>query len=213
MTLLKKNSNIEGFIDLEELKNSKIKTQNEDGTKKTTLFQKFNKFKETLLKPKKSIEDEKDNPTLKKFQNLISHHISILKEEGIKGKKTEKAKCQILRSASNWSIGLKIGNHENSIMNAYIAMILASEHFIYIENQFFISTVQSSKDNPVLNEIARALFKRITKAAKEKKKFKVIVVMPLLPVMFSSFIKKLLLIINKLQRALKEIYMLIILVY
>lgn len=64
-----------------------------------------------------------------------------------------------------------------------MAIILAAEHFIYIENQFFISALHSTKDNPVLNEIANALYSRITRAAKEKKKFKVIVVMPLLPVL------------------------------
>ena len=65
-----------------------------------------------------------------------------------------------------------------------MGLILAAEHFIYIENQFFISSVETSKEtyNPVLNEIAKTLYMRILKAAQEKKKFKVIVVMPLLPV-------------------------------
>ncbi|KAJ3611020.1 hypothetical protein NHX12_021036 [Muraenolepis orangiensis] len=47
------------------------------------------------------------------------------------------AKVQILRSASDWSAGIKY--HEESIHNAYVHVILHSKHFIYIENQFFIS--------------------------------------------------------------------------
>ena len=122
-------------------------------------------------------------PKLQKYKKE-DLKISTMNDIIIKGKRTEKAKCQILRSASNWSIGLKINHHEHSILNAYMAMILAAEHFIYIENQFFISSVGSTKGvyNPVLNEIAKTLYIRILKAANEKKKFKVIVVMPLLPV-------------------------------
>jgi phosphatidylserine/phosphatidylglycerophosphate/cardiolipin synthase-like enzyme len=45
--------------------------------------------------------------------------------------------CQIVRSSSNWSTGIE--KKEYSIYNAYLDMIENSEHFIYIENQFFIS--------------------------------------------------------------------------
>lgn len=38
---------------------------------------------------------------------------------------------QILRSASDWSAGIKY--HEESIHNAYVHVIQNSEHFIYIE--------------------------------------------------------------------------------
>lgn len=41
------------------------------------------------------------------------------------------ASCQILRSACDWSAGIKY--HEESIHNAYVHAILASQHFIYIE--------------------------------------------------------------------------------
>ncbi|XP_039983506.1 phospholipase D1 [Xiphias gladius] len=43
------------------------------------------------------------------------------------------AKVQILRSASDWSAGIKY--HEESIHNAYIHAIQESQHFIYIELQ------------------------------------------------------------------------------
>lgn len=46
---------------------------------------------------------------------------------------------QLLRSASEWSIGLESGVTERSIQNAYLSMIKNAKKFIYIENQFFIS--------------------------------------------------------------------------
>lgn len=131
------------------------------------------------MKSDDHLDESSSFPQLQTFQK-VAKKISAEIPRDIKGKVTNKAKCQILRSASNWSIGIK--DHENSVHSAYIGIILAAEHFIYIENQFFISALHSSKDNPVLNEITKALYARITRAAKEKKKFKVIVVMPLLPV-------------------------------
>ncbi|XP_062512561.1 phospholipase D1-like [Corticium candelabrum] len=81
---------------------------------------------------------------------------------------------QVLRSCGEWSSGLP---PEQSILNAYISLIEQAEHFIYIENQFFITSLTGS----VGNEIGDALFKRIVRAHKEGKIFKVIVVCPLLP--------------------------------
>lgn len=46
---------------------------------------------------------------------------------------------QVLRSASPWSIGLNQDKVECSIYNAYVDLIQRAQHFIYIENQFFIS--------------------------------------------------------------------------
>lgn len=43
----------------------------------------------------------------------------------------------ILRSVSKWS-GFR--STENSILKAYIQMILSAKRFIYIENQFFMSS-------------------------------------------------------------------------
>ena len=50
--------------------------------------------------------------------------------------------------------------------------------FLALQNQFFISSLP---DDDVLNGIAEAIRQRITRAHKEKKKFRVIIVMPLLP--------------------------------
>ncbi|XP_051564749.1 phospholipase D1-like isoform X2 [Myxocyprinus asiaticus] len=90
------------------------------------------------------------------------------------GKSTQ-ANIQVLRSVCQWSIGSKV--HEESIHLAYISAIQNSKHFIYIENQFFISCA----DKTIHNSIGDALTERILRAYREKKKFRVYVVMPLLP--------------------------------
>lgn len=85
---------------------------------------------------------------------------------------------QVIRSAGNWSLGLKSNKVENSIQMAYLELIEKAEHFIYIENQFFIS---STAGNPIRNKICEALLLRIRRAIEEDKPFKIIVVIPLLP--------------------------------
>ena len=46
---------------------------------------------------------------------------------------------QALRSAGKWSLGKR--RTEASIYQAYLGLIENAERFIYIENQFFISSV------------------------------------------------------------------------
>lgn len=87
---------------------------------------------------------------------------------------SQKAKVQVLRSADRWSAG----TCENSILNAYIQTIENSEHFIYIENQFFISCADGKT---VHNGIGDAIVNRILRAHREQKKYRVFVVIPLLP--------------------------------
>ncbi|XP_027129562.1 phospholipase D1 [Larimichthys crocea] len=87
---------------------------------------------------------------------------------------SKKAKVQVLRSADRWSTG----TCESSILNAYIHIIENSEHFIYIENQFFISCADGKNIN---NKIGDAIVDRILRAHREKKKYRVYVVIPLLP--------------------------------
>ncbi|XP_035530039.1 phospholipase D1a [Morone saxatilis] len=86
------------------------------------------------------------------------------------------AKVQVLRSVADWSAGIKY--HEESIHNAYIQVIVKSEHYIYIENQFFISCADGRM---VYNKIGDAIIERIIRAHKEGKKYRVYVVTPLLP--------------------------------
>ncbi|XP_058630844.1 phospholipase D2 [Onychostoma macrolepis] len=85
-----------------------------------------------------------------------------------------KASVQVLRSVDRWSAGTS----EHSILNAYIHVIENSEHYVYLENQFFISC---SDQKNVLNTIGDAIVKRILRAHSEGKKYRVFVVIPLLP--------------------------------
>ncbi|KAK4692964.1 phospholipase D1/2, partial [Lecanoromycetidae sp. Uapishka_2] len=85
--------------------------------------------------------------------------------------------CQIARSCTKWSHGVPT---EHSIANAYIGVIQAAEHFVYIENQFFI-TATSDEQKPVKNKIGAAIVERIVRAAKAGQKFKVIVCIPAIP--------------------------------
>ncbi|KAF7313495.1 Phospholipase [Mycena chlorophos] len=83
---------------------------------------------------------------------------------------------QVVRSVSDWSHGVLT---EHSIQNAYCQLIRESEHFIYIENQFFISATNHT--DVVKNQIAAALVERIVRAARKGQKFHVVVVIPEVP--------------------------------
>ncbi|ONI04374.1 hypothetical protein PRUPE_6G317900 [Prunus persica] len=85
--------------------------------------------------------------------------------------------CQVVRSVSQWSAGSS--QAEDSIHKAYCSLIEKAEHFVYIENQFFISGL--SGDEIIQNRVLEALYRRIKLAHKEQKCFRVIVVIPLLP--------------------------------
>ncbi|KAG9459497.1 hypothetical protein H6P81_004005 [Aristolochia fimbriata] len=86
-------------------------------------------------------------------------------------------RCQIIRSVGQWSAGT--GQTEDSIHSAYCSLIEKAEHFVYIENQFFISGL--SGDEIVRNRVLEALYRRINRAEREKRCFRIIIVIPLLP--------------------------------
>uniref|UniRef100_A0A8D1M5E6 Phospholipase n=1 Tax=Sus scrofa TaxID=9823 RepID=A0A8D1M5E6_PIG len=86
------------------------------------------------------------------------------------------ANVQLLRSAADWSAGIKY--HEESIHAAYVHVIENSQHYIYIENQFLISCAD---DKVVFNKIGDAIAQRILKAHRESQRYRVYVVIPLLP--------------------------------
>ncbi|KAM9089331.1 phospholipase D1 isoform 1-T2 [Megaptera novaeangliae] len=86
------------------------------------------------------------------------------------------ANVQLLRSAADWSAGIKY--HEESIHAAYVYVIENSKHYIYIENQFFISCAD---DKVVFNKVGDAIAQRILKAHRESQRYRVYVVIPLLP--------------------------------
>ncbi|KAI7858196.1 hypothetical protein BDC45DRAFT_499033 [Circinella umbellata] len=88
-------------------------------------------------------------------------------------------RTQVLRSIGQWSLGL---DTEHSIQNAYIATIYEAKHYVYIENQFFITATEENENFILKNQIGQAIFKRIIRAHEERdENFKVIVLMPLMP--------------------------------
>jgi phospholipase D1/2 len=72
---------------------------------------------------------------------------------------------QVLRSASSWSVGfLDAETYEESIHEAYIDAIMKAKHYVYIENQFFISL--ATHNLIVHNHICETLCNRIIRAHK-----------------------------------------------
>ncbi|XP_004534545.1 phospholipase D2 isoform X1 [Ceratitis capitata] len=128
------------------------------------------------------LEKMRDNPNFpylmpKSYQNIkLNPNITL--------KRQNRVSCQLLRSASSWSCGfIEQDLVEQSIHDAYIQTITKAQHFIYIENQFFI-TMQLGATGAygnVRNQIGETLFKRIVRAYKERKTFRVFVIIPLLP--------------------------------
>ncbi|KAJ3520611.1 hypothetical protein NM208_g13642 [Fusarium decemcellulare] len=84
---------------------------------------------------------------------------------------------QLTRSCSEWSSGHPV---EHSIANAYTDAIRNAKHFIYIENQFFI-TATDDKQRPVKNKIGAAIVERIVRAYQEGETFHAWVLMPAVP--------------------------------
>ena len=85
---------------------------------------------------------------------------------------------QILRSASNWSLGVE--ETEHSIMNAYCKLIEESEHFIYIENQFFITSCETMNVK-IVNKIGDAIVERAVRAYKNNQSWRCVILIPLMP--------------------------------
>ncbi|KAF8120583.1 phospholipase D [Boletus edulis] len=92
---------------------------------------------------------------------------------------TGTCEMQICRSAGPWSLGTP-NRIEHSIQNAYIAAIDESKHFVYIENQFFISSTEIN-DVKIENGIGDALVRRIIRARREGTPWKCCIIIPLFP--------------------------------
>ncbi|KAF4546230.1 Phospholipase d active site-containing protein [Lasiodiplodia theobromae] len=90
---------------------------------------------------------------------------------------TGAAAIQLTRSCAEWSHGCKV---EHSIQNAYIETIKNSKHFIYIENQFFI-TATCEDQKPIKNMIGAAIVERVLRAHKNGEKWRAIVMIPAVP--------------------------------
>lgn len=85
--------------------------------------------------------------------------------------------AQIVRSSADWSSGILA---EQSIQTAYCQIIRDAKHYVYIENQFFI-TATGDKQSPVHNLIGAAIVDAVIAASKEDRKFRVIIMMPAIP--------------------------------
>ena len=86
--------------------------------------------------------------------------------------------CQIARSSAKWSHNLVTTEH--SIQNAYCEIIRDSKHFVYVENQFFI-TATGDQQKPIKNKIGAAMVERIVRAARNGEKYKMMVMIPAVP--------------------------------
>lgn len=91
---------------------------------------------------------------------------------------TGTCEVQILRSATTWSLGTD--GTEHSIQNAYVKMIEDSEHFVYIENQFFITSTEAY-NTKIVNRIGDALVDRIIRAHENDEDWRCVIVIPLMP--------------------------------
>ena len=84
---------------------------------------------------------------------------------------------QVLRSVTSWSIGKAVP--ECSISNAWIDAINDAQRLVYLENQFFIGSAGQGPQAPnARNRIPEAILNRIIRAARQKEKFKCIIVIP-----------------------------------
>ncbi|KAF2867628.1 hypothetical protein BDV95DRAFT_610540 [Massariosphaeria phaeospora] len=87
------------------------------------------------------------------------------------------ADCQLTRSSAKWSHNIST---EHSIQNAYAETIRNSKHFVYMENQFFI-TATGTQQKPIKNQVGAAMVERILRAARNGEKFKMMIMIPAVP--------------------------------
>ncbi|EPS42367.1 hypothetical protein H072_3671 [Dactylellina haptotyla CBS 200.50] len=105
----------------------------------------------------------------------VEHPLHSLDREKMKRKGD--VSLQLVRSSADWSHGILT---EHSIQNAYQEVIRNAQHYVYLENQFFI-TATGEDQKPIVNTIGAAIVDAIVKAHEEKRKFRVIAVIPLVP--------------------------------
>ncbi|PNY23973.1 Phospholipase D1 [Tolypocladium capitatum] len=105
----------------------------------------------------------------------VKHPLSPLSTKNLDNRGTVHA--QVVRSSADWSSGI---HTDHSIQNAYAEVIRNAEHYVYIENQFFI-TATGDRQSPVHNTIGKAVVDAVVRAGKEGRKFRVIVIIPAIP--------------------------------
>ena len=105
----------------------------------------------------------------------VRHPLTPLATKNVEPRGTVHA--QIVRSSADWSSGIL---PEHSIQNSYSEIIRNAQHYVYIENQFFI-TATGSHQAPIRNTIGRAIVDSVLRAAKEGRKFRIIILIPAIP--------------------------------
>jgi phospholipase D1/2 len=83
--------------------------------------------------------------------------------------------CLLVRSLSEWS-GLQNRTKEASVYGSYIAAINNANHYIYIENQYVVS---STAGGGVENQIIQAVANRVIWAIENKRTFRVFIFFPI----------------------------------
>lgn len=107
--------------------------------------------------------------------DYILHPLTPMETKNLNNRGTVHA--QIVRSSADWSSGILT---DHSIQNAYSEIIRNAEHFVYIENQFFI-TATGDQQSPIHNTIGRAIVDACVRAGKANRKFRVIILIPAIP--------------------------------
>jgi phospholipase D1/2 len=105
----------------------------------------------------------------------LTHPLTPLESKNLNNRGTVHA--QIVRSSDDWSSGILT---DHSIQNAYRKVIEEAQHYVYIENQFFI-TATGDQQSPIHNTIGKSIVDAIVRADKEGRKFRVIVIIPAVP--------------------------------
>ncbi|KAJ4300569.1 hypothetical protein N0V88_003248 [Collariella sp. IMI 366227] len=105
----------------------------------------------------------------------VLHPLTRMVDKPVENRGTVHA--QLVRSSADWSSGILT---DHSIQNAYTDLIRNAQHYVYIENQFFI-TATGDQQSPIRNTIGRAIVDAVVRAAKEGRKFRVIVLIPAVP--------------------------------
>ena len=106
----------------------------------------------------------------------VEHPLTPLETKGLKNAGGT-VRAQIVRSSDDWSSGILL---DHSIQNAYKTIIENAQHYVYIENQFFI-TATGDQQRPVFNTIGKSIVDACIRAGKEGRKFRVIIVIPAIP--------------------------------
>jgi len=97
-------------------------------------------------------------------------------DEVLVPEKSGPMRAQIVRSVAHWSAG--VPHPESSIHHAMLSAITNAKKFIFVGNQYFISSI--NRPSPK-NRLLKALHRRISEAIRRNENFKVMVVLPVYP--------------------------------